>query len=151
MSSLNKVLLIGGVCADPEITNTRGGDIVAKLRLAMTEKWKKNGEQHEKTEYINVVAWGDGICGVIEQYVMKGSKIHVEGKLTTRSWEKDGQKHYTTEVLLSNLILLTSPRKSDDGGGGRSSSRRDDPPPRGRDDRGGRRPASTDLDDEIPF
>jgi single-strand DNA-binding protein len=113
MSSLNKVTLIGNLGKDPEIRKTQDGRSIANFSLAMSESWKdKNtGEKKEKTEWINVVVFSEGLVGVVEKYVHKGSKIFIEGQLQTRKWQdKDGSDRYTTEVVLqnfkSNLILL---------------------------------------------
>lgn len=113
MSSLNKVTLIGNLGKDPEIRKTQDGRSIANFSLAMSESWKdKNtGEKKEKTEWINVVVFSEGLVGVVEKYVHKGSKIFIEGQLQTRKWQdKDGSDKYTTEVVLqnfkSNLLLL---------------------------------------------
>lgn len=117
---MNRVTLYGALGADPEIRNTNGGK-VASLRLATEERWKdKSGEKKTRTEWHRVVVWGDGLCGVLEKYVRKGSKLIVEGKLQTRSWEdQQGQKRYSTEVVVSGfgggITLAGDPKgKSDD-------------------------------------
>jgi len=110
---LNIVQIIGRVGQDPDIRTMQSGDKVANLSVATTEKWKdKNtGETKENTEWHKVSVFG-GAAGVIEKYVTKGSKIYVEGKLQTRSWEQDGQKKYTTEIIVSGyscrVLLLDS-------------------------------------------
>jgi single-strand DNA-binding protein len=121
MSSLNSVQLIGNVGKDPEIRSTQSGSKVANLRIATTEKWKdKSGERQERTEWHTLVVWGQ-LADIVEKYVTKGSKVYVRGKLTTREWEKDGAKRYSTEVVLqgfgAELILLDSKN----GGGERSA------------------------------
>lgn len=119
--SLNKVTLIGNLGIDPEIRNLNSGNSVANFSLATSESWKDKttGEKKEVTQWHRVVVWNDGLIGVIEKYVKKGSKVYVEGELQTRKWEKDGVDHYTTEVVLTGfdakLILLG------DGGGGKAS------------------------------
>lgn len=119
--SLNKVTLIGNLGADPEIRNLNSDNSVANFSLATSESWKdKNtGEKKEVTQWHRCVVWNDGLIGVIEKYVKKGSKVYVEGELQTRKWEKDGVDHYATEVVLTGfdakLILL-----GDGGGGARS-------------------------------
>lgn len=111
--SINKVILVGNVGAEPEIRTMQSGDKVANLSIATSERWKdKNtGEQKEKTEWHRVVVFG-GAAGVVENYVKKGSKLYIEGKIQTRSWEKDGQKKYSTEIVLqgfdSKLQMLDS-------------------------------------------
>lgn len=144
--SLNRVSLIGNCGADPEIRSVGDGR-VANLRIATSESWKdKNtGEKKERTEWHSVVVWNDGLVGVIEKYVSKGSKVYVEGELQTRKWQdKDGKDRYSTEVVLTGfggkLVLLG------DGGGGRQSDPNDNAS-RAQSGGGG----SRDLDDEIPF
>ena len=145
--SLNRVQLIGNCGADPEIRSVNGGSKVANFRIATSESWKdKNtGEKKERTEWHSIVVWNDGLVGVIEKYVKKGSKVMVEGQLQTRKWEKDGVERYTTEVVLQgfggSLLLL-----GDSGGGGNRPPPADQPPV-GND--AGR--TQRELDDEIPF
>lgn len=141
--SLNKVTLIGNLGADPEIRHLNDSR-VANMRIATSETWKdrNTGERREKTEWHSVAVFSDGLVGVIEQYLHKGSKVYVEGELRTRKWvDKDGNDRYTTEVVLqqynSKLILLGD-------NGGKSNS--DNPPPRPKAE--AQQPA---LDDEIPF
>lgn len=113
MSSLNKVTLIGNVGADPEVRSMQSGDEVANLSIATSESWKdkSTGEKKEKTEWHRVVVFGN-LVGVIKNYVKKGSKLYLEGKIQTRSWEADGQKKYSTEIILqgfdSKLVMLDS-------------------------------------------
>jgi single-strand DNA-binding protein len=124
--SLNKVTLIGNVGKDPEVRNTQGGKVVANFSIATSESWtdKTSGERSEKTEWHNIVVWGP-LAEIVEKYVQKGSKLYIEGKLQTRSWEKDGKKNYTTEIVLqgfgAQLILLSG--RQDGGGGERAGSR----------------------------
>jgi single-strand DNA-binding protein len=103
---LNKVMLIGHLGKDPEMRKTQDGRAVANFSVATSESWKdKNtGEKKEKTEWHNVVVFNEGLAGIIEKYVKKGSKIYVEGKLQTRKWQdKDGNDRYTTEVILQGF------------------------------------------------
>ena len=99
---------------DPEVKTMQSGDKVANFTLAVSEKWtdKNSGERKEKTEWVRCVVFNQNIVKVLENYVSKGSKIHVEGQMETRSWEKDGVKIYTTEIMLrpfhGNIILLDS-------------------------------------------
>jgi len=115
-NDLNVCTFIGRLGADPEV-RTAGSSKVANLRLAVGESWKdkSTGERKEKTEWISVTVWGDGLVDVVEKYTKKGSKLYVSGKMQTRSYEKDGQTRYSTEIVLqgfdSKLILLDS--KSD--------------------------------------
>jgi single-strand DNA-binding protein len=103
---LNRVMLIGNVGQDPEIRSTQGGVSVATLSLATSERWtdKQSGEKKERTEWHRVVVWPEGLVGVVEKYVRKGSKIYVEGTLRTRKWtDNAGQDRYSTEVVLSGF------------------------------------------------
>lgn len=174
--SVNKVILVGNLGSDPEIRRLNSGDAVVNLRIATTESWrdKGSGERKERTEWHNVVIFNEGLVKVAEQYLKKGSKVYVEGQLQTRSWDdKDGQKRYTTEVVLQRfrgeLQMLDGRGEggaSFEGGGGSGTERgggRYGGSERGGGDRsgygsggsgergGGGRPASHDLDDEIPF
>jgi single-strand DNA-binding protein len=100
---MNKVILIGNVGKDPEIKSLPSGNKMATLSLATSERWtdKHSGEKKEQTEWHNVVVMNEGIAGVVERYVAKGSKIAVEGKIKTRKWQdKNGQDRYSTEVVL---------------------------------------------------
>ena len=114
MSSLNSVTLIGNVGKDPEIRTTQNGKEIANLTIATSETWKDKatGERKIKTEWHKVVIFSDGLVGVVKSYVQKGSKLMVQGALQTRSWEKDGTKHYSTEVVLQGfsckLLMLNS-------------------------------------------
>ena len=100
--SVNKVILVGNLGADPEIRRLNSGDPVVNIRIATSESWrdKNSGERKEKTEWHNVVIFNDQIAKVAEQYLKKGMKVYVEGQLQTRKWEKDGVERYTTEVVL---------------------------------------------------
>lgn len=101
---LNKATLIGNVGADPEIKSLQSGDKVANISLATSERWKdkQTGERKEKTEWHRVVIFGK-LAEVVEKYVTKGSKLYIEGKIQTRSWEQEGVKKYTTEIILNGL------------------------------------------------
>ena len=115
MQSLNKVNLIGALGADPEIRSFASGGKVANLRLATSETWKdkSTGERKEKTEWHSVAIFSEGLVGVVERYLKKGSKVFVEGKLQTRKWQdQSGNDRYTTEVVIQgmggSLIMLDS-------------------------------------------
>src|SRR5689334_5551133 len=164
--SVNKVILIGNLGADPEIRRTQDGRPIANLRIATSESWrdKATGERKEKTEWHRVVIFNEGLCKIAEQYLKKGSKVYLEGALQTRKWQdKDGQDRYSTEVVLqgfnSSLQMLD---RAGGGGGG------DFAPEEGGSDFGAsgatagraRQPAMAaavgggrrgDMDDEIPF
>lgn len=104
--SVNKVILIGNVGADPEMRRTQNGKPIANLRLATSESWrdKDTRERKEKSEWHRVVVFNEGLCKVVEQYVKKGSKLYIEGQLQTRKWQdKDGQDRYSTEVVLQGF------------------------------------------------
>lgn len=104
--SLNSVFLIGNVGGDPDVKTTDSGVTVANLSLATSEEWKdKAGEKQERTTWHNLVAWR-GLADICSQYVKKGDKLFVRGHLQTQTWEKEGQKHYKTVVVLDELIML---------------------------------------------
>ena len=117
---VNKVILVGNLGADPEVKDVNGSK-VANFRIATSETYTdKQGVKQTNTEWHSIVAWRN-LAEIIEKYVKKGSQVYVEGKLQTRSWEKDGVKHYSTEVLISTLKMLGGKREdnnhhSDDGG-----------------------------------
>jgi single-strand DNA-binding protein len=113
MSSVNKVILIGRVGKDPEVRTLENSTKVATLSLATSEKYKdkQSGEQKENTEWHNLVFW-KALADIVEKYVKKGHQIYIEGKLRTRSWEKDGVKKYTTEIVVENLTMLGSKDQS---------------------------------------
>jgi len=112
--SVNKVILIGNLGADPEVKSFQNGGRIANLRIATSESWKdrQTGERKERTEWHSVVIQGDGLVGVAERYLRKGSKVYLEGKLQTRKWQDaSGNDRYTTEVVARELTML-------DGSGG---------------------------------
>jgi len=153
--SINKVILIGNLGADPEIRSMQDGRPVCNLRVATSESWKDkaSGEKRERTEWHRVVIFNEGLCRIAEQYLRKGSKVYLEGQLQTRKWEKDGQDHYSTEVVLqgfnSTLTMLDSRQ---DGGSGYAGSNGNggDFGKTGPMDSGGGS-FDKDIDDEIPF
>jgi len=153
--SLNTCTFIGNLGADPEIRAFPNGDKVANLRLAVTEKWKDktSGERKERTEWVQVAVFGP-LAGVCEQYLRKGSKVFISGKLATRKWQdKNGNDRYSTEIVLQGpqAILLMLDGKQDGGEGGARQTqveRNDLDGMRGGEPAGGRR---SDMDDEIPF
>ncbi len=125
--SVNKVILIGNLGADPEIRNTQDGRPIANLRVATSESWrdKSTGERRERTEWHRVVIFNEGLCRIAEQYLKKGSKVYLEGQLQTRKWEdQSGQERYSTEVVLqgfnSSLTMLDS--RASGGSGDHASS-----------------------------
>ncbi len=140
--SINKVILIGNCGRDPEIRSTQNGKEIANLALATSESWKdKNGDRQEKTEWHRIVIFNEGLVGVVKNYVKKGAKLYIEGQLQTRKWtDKDGVEKYSTEIVLSNFnstLVMLDGKKSDED---KPAASRATPSP-----------ASTELDDEIPF
>ena len=147
--SLNKVLLIGRLGADPEIKQMVNGKSVARLSLATSQSWKdKNtGEKKEKTEWHRIVVFNEGLVNVIQQYLKKGAQIYVEGQLTTRKWrdEQSGQDKYSTEIVLqgynTTLTML--------GAGNTSGGIQNDTTQQNNIEDSSQ--VSNDMDDEIPF
>lgn len=139
--SVNRVILIGNLGNDPDIKTMQSGDELANLSIATTERWKcKNtGERKEKTEWHRVVIYSQGLVKVAKNYLKKGSKIYIEGKIQTRSWEQDGTKKYTTEIVLNGfdakLVMLDS-RSEQPTSNGQGSSPAE---------------SADQLEDEIPF
>jgi|TARA_B100001079_G_scaffold246995_1_gene235957 single-strand DNA-binding protein len=146
--SLNKVLLIGRLGADPEIKQMSNGKNVARMSLATSDSWKdKNtGEKKEKTEWHRVVIFNEGLVNIVQQYLKKGAQIYIEGQLTTRKWkdEQSGQDKYSTEIILqgynSTLKMLNTRVSNDLSGKGSEAISNENPSS-----------PLNDLDDEIPF
>jgi len=146
--SLNKVLLIGRLGADPEVKEMVNGKSVARLSLATSQSWKdKNtGEKKEKTEWHRIVVFNEGLVNVVKQYLKKGAQIYVEGQISTRKWkdESTGQDKYSTEVVIqgynSSLTMLGSRNSS-------ISSNQDN----NQSIENTSQASQNDLDDEIPF
>jgi single-strand DNA-binding protein len=123
--SLNKVMLIGNLGADPEIRSFQNGGKVANLRIATSETWKdrNTGERQERTEWHTVAIFSEGLVSVVERFLKKGSKVYIEGKLQTRKWQdQNGQDRYSTEVVLrgfdGTLTMLDGAQGGGGGGGG---------------------------------
>ena len=112
-ASVNKVILIGNLGADPELKSTPNGAAVANLSLATIDTWKDNdGNKQERTEWHRVIVWKK-LAEITAEYLKKGSKVYFEGRLQTRSWEdKDGVKRYTTEVVADNMVMLGQKEQS---------------------------------------
>ncbi|MDD2565901.1 MAG: single-stranded DNA-binding protein [Candidatus Gracilibacteria bacterium] len=128
MNSLNKVQIIGNVTMEPEVKQTPSGQYVANLNIATNRTWKDaSGMKQEQTEFHPVVIWGK-LAEIVQQYVQKGKKIYIEGRLQTRNWEDQaGQKRYKTEIVADNIILLGAPGgKNEDFGDSYSSSDSED-------------------------
>ena len=121
--SVNKVILIGNLGADPEIRRTQDGRPIANLRIATSESWrdKATGERKEKTEWHRVVIFNEGLCKIAEQYLKKGAKVYIEGQLQTRKWQdQSGQDKYSTEVVLQGFNSALTMLDGRSGGGGGS-------------------------------
>jgi single-strand DNA-binding protein len=149
--SVNKVILVGRLGADPEIKQMVNGKSVARLSIATSQSWKdkSTGERKEKTEWHRVVIFNEGLVNVVQQYLKKGANVYLEGALTTRKWkdESSGQDKYSTEVVLqgynSTLTMLDGKSKSESSNlvsENKSSLPNDDI-----------QATNSDLDDEIPF
>ncbi|MGX8014022.1 single-stranded DNA-binding protein [Mesorhizobium sp. ORM8.1] len=169
--SVNKVILVGNLGADPEVRRLNSGEPVVNIRIATSESWrdKNSGERKEKTEWHNVVIFNEGIAKVAEQYLKKGMKVYVEGQLQTRKWQdQTGADKYTTEVVLQKFrgeLQMLDARGQGEGGqvgnySGGNSSRGSDfgqsSPNESFNRGGGSAPrggggSSRELDDEIPF
>ena len=110
-SSVNKVILVGRLGKDPEVRYTSGGKAVANFSIATDESYKDaSGEKQKKTEWHSIVVWGNSVENFVQKYLHKGDMVYIEGKLQTRSWEKDGVKKYTTEVNVTDIKgLVTAP------------------------------------------
>lgn len=122
--SVNKVILIGNLGADPEIKSFQNGGKVANLRIATSEQWKDRmtGERKERTEWHQVVINGEGLIGVVERYLKKGSKVYIEGSLRTRKWQdRDGNDKYTTEIVIAGMGGTLTMLDGAPGGGGGGS------------------------------
>ncbi len=150
--SVNKVILVGNLGADPEVRKFQNGGQVCNLRIATSERWKdrNTGEQREKTEWHSVAIFSEGLARVAEQYLRKGSKVYLEGQLETRKWQdQSGNDRYTTEVVLRNFNSSMVMLDSRSGGGGGNFERSGG----GMSDSGGSSSGgqSYELDDEIPF
>jgi single-strand DNA-binding protein len=122
--SVNKVILVGNLGADPEVRHMQNGKPVCNLRIATSESWRdrESGERRERTEWHRVVIFNEGLCKIVEQYVKKGSKVYLEGQLQTRQYEQDGITKYSTEIVLqgfnSALTMLDSAGGGQGGGQG---------------------------------
>jgi single-strand DNA-binding protein len=160
MSGVNKVILIGNLGQDPETGTTPGGNKFARLSIATSESWrdKQTGDRRERTEWHRVVIWSEGLAKVAEQYLAKGAKVYVEGKLQTRKWQdQNGNDRYSTEIILTGfnakLIMLGSRNGNHESAGGQAGDHADG----GRQTAAGGSPADADtgfeppFDDEVPF
>ena len=152
---VNKAILIGNLGSDPEVKYTPSGVPVANVSLATNESWTdRSGERQERTEWHRLVFWRK-LAEIVGQYLRKGSKVYVEGRIETRSWDdQNGQKRYTTEIVVNDMQMLDS-RGEMEGGGAAGPPIPSAPPP----DSGGGNPGDsgfspgggTDADDDLPF
>ena len=146
--SVNKVILVGNLGADPDVRSTKDGRPVVNLSVATSENWrdKNSGERREKTEWHRVVIFSEGLCRIAEQYLKKGSKVYLEGQLQTRKWQDDnGNDRYSTEVVLQNyggVMTMLDTRNS----GGDFQAVSNDSAPIGAAGGGG-----GEINDDIPF
>ncbi len=156
--SVNKVILIGNLGADPEIKRTQDGRPIANLRIATSDTWrdKATGERKEKTEWHRVVIFSEPLCKIVEQYLKKGAKVYIEGALQTRKWtDQAGVEKYSTEVVLQNFNSTLTMLDTRGGGGGGADASDDSFGSQGASP--ARKPAMAgagkrgDMDDEIPF
>jgi single-strand DNA-binding protein len=159
--SVNKVILVGNLGADPEVRRTQDGRPIVNLRVATSDTWrdKNTGERREKTEWHRVVIFSEGLAKVAEQYLKKGAKVYIEGALQTRKYQdQQGQERYSTEIVLQGFNSVLTMLDRAGGGGGEPSHDNGDfgsPGPAPRE----RKPAMAaaggeargDMDDEIPF
>ena len=159
--SVNKVILIGNLGRDPEVRSMNNGGKVVTLNLATSESWndRQSGQRQERTEWHRVVIFNENLAQVAEKYLRKGSKVYVEGSLQTRKWtDQSGAEKYTTEVVLQRfrgeLTMLDGAGQGEGGGdfgGGSSAPRQGGGSAGGSSNTGWDAPASSALDDDIPF
>ena len=158
---INKVILIGNLGRDPETRYTQGGSPVTNFSVATSESWrdKQSGDQQERTEWHNVVCFAR-LAEIAGEYLKKGSKVYIEGSLRTSDWERDGQKHYRTEVIARDMQMLDSrggaaPTGFESDSGSAYSGPPQGGPPQGRGEPAQSSNAATlsddDFDDDIPF
>ena len=152
--SVNKVILIGNLGADPEVRAFQNGNKVCHLRIATSETWKdkSSGERKEKTEWHSVAIFQEGLVRIAEQYLKKGSKVYIEGQLQTRKWQdQSGADKYSTEVVLQGFGGTLTMLDGKDGGGSQGGGGNYQAPAGRGSGAGGSPNSSRDLDDEIPF
>lgn len=159
VGSINKVILVGNLGADPKVSNTQSGAKIVNLNIATSDTWKDklSGERKEETEWHRVVIFNPQLADVADRYLKKGSKVYLEGQLQTRKWEdKDGAEKYTTEVVLQNfngsLVLLDAKGEGGfSGGNDVFSGSSNNASSSGWDNSGSSASTPADLDDDIPF
>lgn len=154
--NVNKVILVGGVCRDPEVRFTNDGSKIVNLSIATSESWKdrQTGEKRERTEYHRVVVFNDRLADLAEQYLRKGSQVYLEGSLQTRKWtDQSGVEKYTTEIVLQKYkgeMTFLGGGKSQDSGYDQGQQRENTGPEWKTGGQYAGIPGG-DLDDEIPF
>lgn len=156
--SVNKVILIGNLGADPEIRKTQDGRPIANLRIATSETWRdrNSGERKEKTEWHSVVIFNEGLAKVAEQYLKKGSTVYIEGQLQTRKWQdQNGNDRYSTEIVLqgfnSTLTMLSGRGEGGSNNGGGDGDYHNERPSNQRGGASQQHNQSNMDDDDIPF
>lgn len=147
--SVNKVILVGNLGSDPETKSFQSGGKVCNIRIATSESWKKDGQRQERTEWHTIAIFSEGLAGIAERYLRKGSKVYIEGQLRTRKWQdQSGNDRYTTEVVLQGpgavLTML-------DGPSGERQQSNDRPGEFANHQRAPEPSFSADIDDEVPF
>ena len=149
MASLNKVQIIGHLGADPELKYTPSNRPVCNLSIATSETWKdkQSGEKKEKTEWHRCQVWGE-LAEVCAKFLAKGRQVYVEGKLQTREYEKDGQRRFSTEIVVSNVVFLGSGEGKGNASGGAGQHREEHA---GRGDAGAIPQSPAPDEDSIPF
>ena len=159
--SVNKVILVGNLGRDPEVKSMQDGRSMVNMSIATSENWRdrQSGERKERTEWHRVVIFNEKLAEVAQKFVRKGSKIYVEGQLSTRKWtDQSGQERYTTEVVIPRFggaLTMLDGRGGGEGGGGGPAGGMDDDTGGNAPASGGGRPAArggkAELDDDIPF
>ncbi|CAL9914342.1 ssDNA-binding protein [Candidatus Liberibacter solanacearum] len=154
VASVNKVILIGNLGADPDVRHTQDGRRIVNIRVATSESWKDRvtGERREKTEWHSVVVFVEELGKVVEQYLKKGSKVYIEGSIQTRKWQdQSGNTRYTTEIIMRNMVMLDGRKDSPQGNQENNDNSKDNIVENRYSSLSKDNVFSDDLDDEIPF
>ena len=152
MRSVNKVILLGNLGADPELRRTQSGQQVATLRLATNESWNdRDGNRQERTEWHRIIAWAR-LAEIAGEYLKKGRQIYVEGRIQTRQWQdQQGQTRYTTEIIAQNFVMLGGRGEGDFAPGGGGATRTAEPVPEGAPPDEDPGPVGGEEDSDLPF
>ena len=144
MAGINKAIIVGNLGADPELRFTQSNTPVCKLSVATTRTWsnQQSGERQSETEWHRITVWGKQ-AEMCDKYLSKGRQVYIEGRLRTTSYDKDGQKHYSTEIVAEVVQFLGSKNDSEGGGGGGGGSRSNERP--------ANHSSAPDPDDEVDF